>query len=127
MIEAGFRSDRRFRAPRSSRSRRRRRSYYPIKDLPATRRVSLSCGAHSYLSYQRHPRLHRWGRVKIVHVEPDCRDHPSVRVPHQFRTRNDLAKAERTRSISDENAKKSTKVSRILPLITVWLQRSEEH
>jgi hypothetical protein len=42
--------------------------------------------------------------------------------PHQFRTGNDLAKAQRTRSISDENATNSTKPNFILPLITVWLQ-----
>jgi hypothetical protein len=42
--------------------------------------------------------------------------------PHQIRTRNDRAKAQRTRSISDENARKSTERSFILPLITVWLQ-----
>jgi hypothetical protein len=41
---------------------------------------------------------------------------------HQFRTRNDLIKTQRTRSNSNENAAKSTKLIHILPLITVWLQ-----
>jgi len=40
----------------------------------------------------------------------------------QFRTRNDLNKPQRTRSKSNENAVKSTKLIDILPLITVWLQ-----
>jgi hypothetical protein len=43
-------------------------------------------------------------------------------VPHQFRTRNDLTETQQTRSIHDENAGKSTKVSVNLPLITIWLQ-----
>jgi hypothetical protein len=44
------------------------------------------------------------------------------RGPHQFRTRNDLAKTQRTRSNSNENAAKSTKLIIIPSLITVWLQ-----
>src|SRR5216684_2062110 len=43
-------------------------------------------------------------------------DPPSL--PHQFRTRNDLTRTSRTRSISKENAAKSTIASFILPLIT---------
>jgi hypothetical protein len=43
-------------------------------------------------------------------------------LPHQFRTRNDLIKAQRTRTKSNENTAKSTKLIDILPLITVWLQ-----
>jgi hypothetical protein len=46
----------------------------------------------------------------------------SVRLPHQFHTRNDLVKAQRTRSAFAKRARKSTKLSCILPLITVWLQ-----
>jgi hypothetical protein len=42
--------------------------------------------------------------------------------PHQFRTRNELNKTQRTRSITDENAGKSTITTVILPLITVRLQ-----
>jgi len=42
--------------------------------------------------------------------------------PHQFRTRNDLNKPQRTRSKSNENRTKSTKLIDILPLITVSLQ-----
>jgi hypothetical protein len=42
--------------------------------------------------------------------------------PHQFRTRNDLNKTQRTRSITDKNAGKSTIATVILPLITGWLQ-----
>ena len=42
--------------------------------------------------------------------------------PHQFRTRKDAAKPQRTRSIPHENAVESTKATFILPLITVWLQ-----
>jgi hypothetical protein len=42
--------------------------------------------------------------------------------PHQFRTRNNLTKTQRTRSNADENAIKSTKLVDMLPLITVWLQ-----
>jgi hypothetical protein len=41
---------------------------------------------------------------------------------HQFRTRNDLAKALWTRSIANENTVKSTILTFVLPLITVWLQ-----
>jgi hypothetical protein len=44
------------------------------------------------------------------------------RGPHQFRTRNDLAEAQRTRSSRSENATKSRKTIDIPPLITVWLQ-----
>jgi len=44
------------------------------------------------------------------------------RGPLQFRTRNDLTEAQRTRSNRGENALKSTKLIDILPLITVWLQ-----
>jgi hypothetical protein len=43
-------------------------------------------------------------------------------LPHQFRTRNDLTRTQRTRSISKENAAKSTIASFILPLIAVWLK-----
>jgi hypothetical protein len=43
-------------------------------------------------------------------------------VPHQFRTGNDLTETQQTRSIRDENAGKSAKVSVNLSLITVWLQ-----
>ena len=42
--------------------------------------------------------------------------------PHPFRTRNDLAEPQQTRSKSNENTAKSTKLVDILPLITVWLQ-----
>jgi hypothetical protein len=42
--------------------------------------------------------------------------------PHQFRTRNDRIKAQRRRAIQNENAGKSTNLTVILPLITVWLQ-----
>jgi hypothetical protein len=41
---------------------------------------------------------------------------------HQFRTRNELIKAQRTRSNPNETAVKSTKLIDIPPLITVWLQ-----
>jgi hypothetical protein len=41
---------------------------------------------------------------------------------HQFRARNGLIKTQRTRSNSNENVAKSTKLTDILPLITVWLQ-----
>jgi hypothetical protein len=43
-------------------------------------------------------------------------------LPHQFRTRNDRIKAQRRRAIQNENAGKSTNLTIILPLITVWLQ-----
>ncbi|QQO35869.1 hypothetical protein JJC00_09990 [Bradyrhizobium diazoefficiens] len=43
-------------------------------------------------------------------------------VTHQFRTRNDFIKSQRTRSISDEKAAKSTIATDIPSLITVWLQ-----
>lgn len=39
---------------------------------------------------------------------------------HQFRTRNDLATMQRTRTKSNESAAKSTNAFDILPLITVW-------
>jgi hypothetical protein len=42
--------------------------------------------------------------------------------PHQFRTRNNLTKTQRTRSNADGTAVKSTKLIDILPLITAWLQ-----
>jgi hypothetical protein len=42
--------------------------------------------------------------------------------PHQFRTRNNLIRTQRTRSKSNKTAAKSTKLIDILPLITVWLQ-----
>jgi len=42
--------------------------------------------------------------------------------PHQFRTRNDRTETQRTRSISNENAAKSTNLVDIPSLITVWLQ-----
>jgi len=45
-------------------------------------------------------------------------------LPHQFRTRSDLAETQQARSISDKNAIKSTKPGFVLPLITVWLQGS---
>ena len=45
-----------------------------------------------------------------------------AQVPHQFRTRNDLTKTKRTRSNSREGIGKLTKLTVILPLITVWLQ-----
>ena len=45
----------------------------------------------------------------------------TARAPHQFRTRNGLAKTQRTRSISNENSAKSTKPTIIPSLITVWL------
>jgi hypothetical protein len=51
MTEAGFRSGRRFLVRRSSRSRRRRRSYYLARDSLATRPVSSSCGAHNCLGW----------------------------------------------------------------------------
>ena len=41
---------------------------------------------------------------------------------HRFRTRNDLAKMQRTPSNANENAAKSTKPIDIPLLITVWLQ-----
>jgi hypothetical protein len=44
------------------------------------------------------------------------------RGPHQFRTRNDLTQAQRTRSSRSENATKSRKTIDIPSLITVWLQ-----
>jgi hypothetical protein len=47
---------------------------------------------------------------------------PEVRKPHQFRTRNDLDKAQQTRSKSNEKLSNSTKLTDIPPLITVWLQ-----
>jgi hypothetical protein len=55
---------------------------------------------------------------------PHCKRDAGCRLshPHQFRTRNDLAKTQRTRLNSDENTAKSTKRIVILPLITVWLQ-----
>ena len=47
---------------------------------------------------------------------------PTTRCPpHQFRTRNDLNKAQRTRSKANENTAKSMKAIDLLPLITVWL------
>jgi hypothetical protein len=45
-----------------------------------------------------------------------------TRQPHQFRTRNDHIKTQRTQSNADENPVKSTKLIDILPLITVWVQ-----
>jgi hypothetical protein len=42
--------------------------------------------------------------------------------PHQFRTRNNLIRTQRTRSKLNKNAVKSTKLTDLLPLITVWLQ-----
>jgi hypothetical protein len=39
--------------------------------------------------------------------------------PHQFRTRNNLNEPQRTRTKSNENPVKSTKLIDILPLITV--------
>jgi hypothetical protein len=42
--------------------------------------------------------------------------------PHQFRTRNAPAKAQRTRSNSNEKTAKSTNLIDILLLITVWAQ-----
>src|SRR5215831_18219699 len=42
--------------------------------------------------------------------------------PHQFRTRNDLTKPQRTRSNRNENPARSMIIFVILPLITVWLQ-----
>jgi hypothetical protein len=43
--------------------------------------------------------------------------------PHLFRTRNELIKAQRTRSNEDEIAAKSTKlIDILLPLRTVWSQ-----
>jgi hypothetical protein len=42
--------------------------------------------------------------------------------PHQFRTRNNLIRTQRTRSKSNKYAAKSTELIDILPLITVWLQ-----
>jgi hypothetical protein len=47
---------------------------------------------------------------------------PQIHKPHLFRTRNDLDEAQRTRSKSNENTAKSTKLIDILPLITVWLK-----
>src|SRR6202011_2030378 len=47
----------------------------------------------------------------------DCRQ-----AQHQFRTRNDHIKAQRTRTRPNENAAKSTNLIDMLPLITVWLQ-----
>src|SRR5258708_26209966 len=44
------------------------------------------------------------------------------RRPQEFRTRNDLIKSQRTCSIRNENAGKSTKSIDTRPLITVWLQ-----
>jgi hypothetical protein len=41
---------------------------------------------------------------------------------HQFRTGNDRIKAQRRRAIQNENAGKSTNLTVILPLTTVWLQ-----
>jgi hypothetical protein len=42
--------------------------------------------------------------------------------PHQFRTRNDANRTQRTRSKQIENSAKSTDPIDLLPLITVWLQ-----
>ena len=42
--------------------------------------------------------------------------------PHQFRTRNELIKRQRTRTKSTKTAGKSTKLIAILPLITVCAQ-----
>jgi hypothetical protein len=47
---------------------------------------------------------------------------PQTHKPHLFRTRNDLDKAQRTRSKSNESTARSTKLIDILPLITVWLK-----
>ena len=47
---------------------------------------------------------------------------PRLAEPHQLRSRNDLIETQRTRSISDENARECTKPIFILPLIAVWLQ-----
>jgi hypothetical protein len=41
--------------------------------------------------------------------------------PHQFRTRNGVNEAQRTRMKSNKTAEKTTKLSDGLPLITAWL------
>jgi hypothetical protein len=46
----------------------------------------------------------------------------AISFTHQFRTRNGVHEPKRTRSKSNENTAKPTKVISILPLITVWLQ-----
>ncbi len=50
------------------------------------------------------------------------RSHQPPRAPHQFRTRNDRAKMQRTRSNPNNGTARSTKLNHIPPLITVWLQ-----
>src|SRR5262249_41625543 len=45
-----------------------------------------------------------------------------AQAPHQFRSRMDLIEMQRTRSRSNKNAEKSTKLIDSPPLITVWLQ-----
>jgi hypothetical protein len=52
---------------------------------------------------------------RFTHPRRDCG-------PHQFRTRNDLNKPQRTQPNSNENVEESTKPTIVLPLITVWLQ-----
>src|SRR5438445_8066028 len=75
-----------------------------------------STGRFAGATTRHHPRSGIRGRNKVV-------DGLDVgRGPHQFRTRNDLSKMQRTRSKSNETAAKSTKLSFIPSLITVWLQ-----
>jgi hypothetical protein len=77
-------------------------------------------------------------KLPVTILAQGCRDSPTSIVqlksqyrtvrdraseaPHQFRTRNNLIRTQRTRSKSNKNAAKSTKLIDILPLITVWLQ-----
>jgi hypothetical protein len=51
-----------------------------------------------------------------------CPSKPMAMGPHQLRTRNDLTKTQRTQSNPNWNAAISTKLTIVLPLITVWLQ-----
>ena len=61
--------------------------------------------------------------TSIVQLKSQCRTvrDQASETPHQFRTRNNLIRTQRTRSKSNKNAAKSTKLIDILPLITVWL------
>ena len=67
------------------------------------------------------------GSRRTAHIsgKPSGRLHferASARTPHQFRTGNDSTERRQTRSNSNENAAKSTKLIDLPPLITVWLQ-----
>jgi hypothetical protein len=47
-------------------------------------------------------------------------DDRASEAPHQVRTRNNLIEAQRMRPKSNESTGKSTKLTDILPLITIW-------